>query len=447
MNKHFLNEKGITLVELLAALSLFAIVSALVMTVLFNVFRNSENISDNAQLRQDANLLVSTLRSHYNQDDLEEDKFEVSLENGNILLIDGQEVNSSMTSSIAELKLENGENSISAANDSMIVKADGTPLSIDLTLKNEAGQTYSISTTIEKPAELEIALKVFKKINKPDPPLPPPLVKKDFKEGDYGIDYDRDTKYAKVDSNQFIPDGFKENVTITGNVWFSDDHHNVVDLKHDTAGFIVTKNLFVDPPEFNVDNKHPMKVGGDAVFKGRLELKEQAKFIATNIHAGSDNNGRGVVVGNKTQLEATGSIVADGSFEITSQVTGLLSEIGGNLFANKLLAREHARLNIGENLIIDGNLEMSGYKPQITVEENAIIGGDLILGGNSNLTIKGNAIIDGALILGGNSNLKIIGDLTVKGEVRQDDDGNNGTLHVGGKTNFSKGEPDWLKDY
>ena len=163
MNKHFLNEEGITLTELLAALSLFAVVSALVMTVLFNVFQNSENISDNAQLRQDANLLVSTLRSHYNQGD-----FEVGLENGNILLIDGQEVNSSMTSSIAVLKLENGENSISAANQSMTVKADGTPLSIDLTLKNEAGQTYNLFTTIEKPAELAIELLT---IEVPDSPV------------------------------------------------------------------------------------------------------------------------------------------------------------------------------------------------------------------------------------------------------------------------------------
>ena len=165
MNKHFLNEKGITLVELLAALVLFAIVSALVMTVLFNVFQNSENISDNAQLRQDANLLISALRSNYNQGD-----FKVGLNGSKSLLIDEQEVNSSMTSSIDELELINGGNSISAVNESMDVTADGTPLSIDLKLKNEAGQTYSISTKIENPAELPIALQG---IEVPDPPDQP----------------------------------------------------------------------------------------------------------------------------------------------------------------------------------------------------------------------------------------------------------------------------------
>ena len=201
MNKHFLNEEGITLTELLAALSLFAVVSALVMTVLFNVFQNSENISDNAQLRQDANLLVSTLRSHYNQGD-----FEVGLNDSKSLLIGGQEVNSSMTSSIDELELKNGENSISAVNpavnQSMTVKADGTPLSIDLKLKNEAGQTYSIFTTIEKPAELAIALQ-------PVPPVPPEIWTPGGpggEEWDYCKDNDEDTKYAYDPSNQFIPD-------------------------------------------------------------------------------------------------------------------------------------------------------------------------------------------------------------------------------------------------
>ena len=276
MNKHFLNEKGITLVELLAALSLFAIVSALVMTVLFNVFQNSENISDNAQLRQDANLLVSTLRSHYNQGD-----FEVGLENGNnSLLIGGQEVNSSMTSSIAELKI-NDENLISNEdeNKSMDVTADGTPLSIDLTLENEAGQTYSISTKIEKPAELAIALQV---IEEPDPPE---LNKDDYEYGDYGRDYNRNTKYANVDSNQFIIDASKDIITITGNVWFSGEHnHNEIEMKSNTAEFIVTENLFVDP-EFNIHNYHHMTVEGDALFNKKLRLIHEGKLTAKNIHA------------------------------------------------------------------------------------------------------------------------------------------------------------------
>lgn len=406
MNKHFLNEEGITLTELLAALSLFAVVSALVMTVLFNVFQNSENISDNAQLRQDANLLVSTLRSHYNQGD-----FEVGLNTSNSLLIGGQEVNSSMTSSIDELELKNGENSISAVNpavnQSMTVKADGTPLSINLTLKNEAGQTYNLFTTIEKPAEQAIALQVFEV---PDPFVPDPRPVLDgYEPGGYCESFDRDTKYAYDPSNQFIPDNCNEEITIEGNAWVSrDHHHNVVEMKHglnmdpdhgdDGAKFNVRGNLFVEPNEFNIDNRHPMDVRDDALFTGKLELKNRGQFIATNIHAvGGNHNNKGVVVRDHTRLEARQSMVVAKIFEM----------------------KDHGHAIIGKNLIIDGNLEMYNFT-EIIVEGNARIN-NLILGGNSKLTIKGN--------------------LVITGDVKPDVYGNSGTLRVGGS---SKGIPDWL---
>ena len=404
MNKHFLNEKGITLTELLAALALFAIVGALVMTVLFNVFQNSENISDNAQLRQDANLLISTLRSNYNQGD-----FKVGLNDSKSLLIDEQEVNSSMTSSIDELKLENGEKSISAVTESMTVTADGTPLSIDLKLKNEAGQTYSISTTIEKPDELAITLLPVP----PDPGDPESYEKgAEGEYADYCRDRDVDTKYNYDNSNQFIPDGCKKEITITGNVWFlNNPHFKKVEMKHvvdmdagDGAKFHVTGNLFVDPAEeFNIDNTHPVNVGGDALFRyGKLQLKNKSELTAENIHAlGGDHTGAGVVVLNQTRLKARQSMVVTKNFEMY----------------------DHGHAIIGKNLIIDGDLKMYSHT-EITVEGHARIGGDLILSENSNLTIKGN--------------------LVITGEVKQDNDKNNRTIHVGGMTNFSNGKPSWL---
>lgn len=434
MNKHFLNEKGITLTELLAALVLFAVVSALIMTVLFNVFRNSENISDNAQLRQDANLLISTLRSHYNQGD-----FKVGLNDSKSLLIDEQEVNSSMTSSIAELKLENGENSISAVNQSMIVKADGTPLSIDLKLENEAGQTYSISTKIEKPAKLEIALLV---IVPPDPPYQPPKPVLDgYQPGGYCQSFNRDTKYAYDPSNQFIPDGCTNEITITGNAWVSKDHHNVVEMKHNAAKFNVTGNLFVDPTEFNIDNTHPMDVQGDALFNGKLELKNAGKFIATNIHAvGGDNNGRGIVVGNETRLEARESIVVAKTFHILSHGQAI---IGKNLIANTVEAVNHSTIDINGSASISEKLKAAGNS-QLDIGKNLIINGNLEMYDNVKIIVDGDARINGKLTLGGNSILKVKGNLTVTDDVIQDVNGYNGTIQVEGITNFSKGRPSWL---
>lgn len=481
MNKHFLNEKGITLVELLAALSLFAVVSALVMTVLFNVFRNSKNISDNAQLRQDANLLVSTLRSHYNQDDFED--FDVRLNDSKILLIKGQEVNSSMTSSIAELEI-NGENLISNENEEeKFVTVDGTPLSIDLTLKNEAGQTYNLFTTIEKPAELAIALQVLEEIKVPDPPDPP------VRSGVYTevfppfypiyIPIIDNIKYVSKDGYQLIPDDCGD-ITIDGHVWLSNTNpHNVVEMKHNTAKFIVTKDLFVDSV-FNIHNYHPMDVEGDALFDTKLELIEKGKFIATNIHAtGGDHNGNGVVVGNETRLEARQSIVVDRRFYILSSGH---AEIGENLFAdtveaandstiningsasisNELLAKDRSKLNIEKNLIaktveavnqsiidIKGSASISNKllakdSSKLNIGKNLIIDGNLEMYNNVKIIVDGDARINGKLLLSENSYLEIKGDLVITGEVEQEGTKNNRTIHVEGKTNFSNGKPSWL---
>ncbi|NLJ19321.1 hypothetical protein, partial [Globicatella sulfidifaciens] len=355
--------------------------------------------------------------------------------------------------------------------ESVDVTADGTPLSVDLTLENKAGQTYNIFTTIEKPAELEIALLPVP----PDPGNPESYEK--GAEGNYE-DYCRsrneDTKYAYDSSNQFIPDGCNKEITIDGNVWFL-DAHEVIEMKHvvnmedaeTTASFNVTGNLFVDTPrEFKIHNTHPLIVEGDALFRyAKLELIQKSGFIATNIHAvGGDHTGNGVVVGNQTQLEARESMVVAKHFYINGQnfvdknntnipSEDVLSEGGGhvitgkNLIANtgvkavndsiiningsasisnKLIAEDRSVIKIGKNLIINGDLEMYGNDGyvKITVDGDARINGDLILGGNSILTIKGN--------------------LTVTGDVKQDDKGKNGTLNVTGETNFSNGEPSWL---
>ena len=61
MTKKF-NEKGITLVELLAALALFGVISVL----LWNLFFQALNFNDRAvtqnQLQQEANLIVNTIQ-------------------------------------------------------------------------------------------------------------------------------------------------------------------------------------------------------------------------------------------------------------------------------------------------------------------------------------------------------------------------------------------------
>ena len=59
------NERGLTLVELLAVLAIFGIIMALVVTVLINGKKASNRNATNQQLQQEANYIMETIRSEY----------------------------------------------------------------------------------------------------------------------------------------------------------------------------------------------------------------------------------------------------------------------------------------------------------------------------------------------------------------------------------------------
>ncbi|MGJ9457208.1 prepilin-type N-terminal cleavage/methylation domain-containing protein [Oceanobacillus sp. CF4.6] len=63
--RQFTNTKGMTLVELLAALSLFALVIALSSTVIIQMVSGESNTSNDISLKQETNLLINEMRTDY----------------------------------------------------------------------------------------------------------------------------------------------------------------------------------------------------------------------------------------------------------------------------------------------------------------------------------------------------------------------------------------------
>ncbi|PZX07072.1 prepilin-type N-terminal cleavage/methylation domain-containing protein [Psychrobacillus insolitus] len=61
MTKKF-NEKGITLVELLAALALFGVISVLIWNLFFQALNFNDRAVTQNQLQQEANLIVNTIQ-------------------------------------------------------------------------------------------------------------------------------------------------------------------------------------------------------------------------------------------------------------------------------------------------------------------------------------------------------------------------------------------------
>lgn len=62
------NENGITLIELLAAISILVIISSLIYGVLIGVNKNYNQLSSKSNLNQEANIILATLKNYHIKD-------------------------------------------------------------------------------------------------------------------------------------------------------------------------------------------------------------------------------------------------------------------------------------------------------------------------------------------------------------------------------------------
>ena len=88
------NERGITLIELLAVLALIGIIITLIVSVLINGMNASKRNTTNQRLQQDANYIVEMIRNNYlkNESDINEEvPISLKIENsGKKLLMDNK---------------------------------------------------------------------------------------------------------------------------------------------------------------------------------------------------------------------------------------------------------------------------------------------------------------------------------------------------------------------
>ncbi|TAA70477.1 type II secretion system protein [Planococcus salinarum] len=86
------NERGITLVELIAVLAIAGIVVALIASVLASGTNASQRTSMNQRLQQEGNIIVEKIRAEYllnQQEDSIPDQFEILVQNDRLILSDG----------------------------------------------------------------------------------------------------------------------------------------------------------------------------------------------------------------------------------------------------------------------------------------------------------------------------------------------------------------------
>lgn len=139
------NEKGLTLVELLAAITILFIISSIIYGVFFTFTNNYERISKKNSMDQTANLVLATIKNYHQTNDFYWIKFDnadkvayIGKDTPDIILGD--------TNYDMEIKV-----GYPAAEIITNTKIDShQPMTVYLNLTDQKGQTYEIETTVKR---------------------------------------------------------------------------------------------------------------------------------------------------------------------------------------------------------------------------------------------------------------------------------------------------------
>lgn len=101
------NEKGISLVELLAALAIMGIITVVIASVLSTGTTASNKTATKQQLQQEANLIVEVLRSEYLKSDNHVFVLNVEEENGEqVLLLNSRPISQGYTYIFSDTEID-----------------------------------------------------------------------------------------------------------------------------------------------------------------------------------------------------------------------------------------------------------------------------------------------------------------------------------------------------
>ncbi|ALC89782.1 hypothetical protein AM500_08355 [Bacillus sp. FJAT-18017] len=148
------NDRGVTLIELLAALSLILVVSGLLYGVLIGTNKNYDTISEKGNLNREANLILATITNYHHKQELhtvEADKSETYVLKYDPLLKKGFIGKSSATLVPLQPNTKTMYIEIDGASFSGEKKINtADPLYIYLKVENQQNQTYEIETIIKQ---------------------------------------------------------------------------------------------------------------------------------------------------------------------------------------------------------------------------------------------------------------------------------------------------------
>lgn len=139
-------EKGLTLVELLAALAIMGIIVVAIMSVFSTGVNSSERTTSRQQLQQEANLIVEQIRATYlenEKSDLVAEKFKVKIKGDGLVIASIDDVDKKTISNGYKYKLGNSLEVLDVTLD----RTEASPFYLEICSNN---QCFEVQTSFSK---------------------------------------------------------------------------------------------------------------------------------------------------------------------------------------------------------------------------------------------------------------------------------------------------------
>lgn len=358
------NERGLTLIELLATIVIASIVIGLATSVFVSAAKQNKTAYEHNALRQEANLIITKLRQIHQEQDSQDapNSYTLCYESNEKIYLD-----TTLTNSLGNenYKFKNVEFINAIENPDTYKKIDSTsdcitsvdiysPLLVKFTLVNEQGQEFDMNTAIARITPLDEVIKEWEE-NEEELPVEVPSPEEDpseeieFEE----IKNDNFDQYISISKSRQCPwansnNNFKRNSSLhfppnNGN---NCRDANTFQKSLLLNGLVVSSNnsltimnSFFNDGTTELQGNSTLNVLSNARLIGEVDIKSGSSLIVGNR-----------LLAPKTTLETSADIYVGDSAKFTGDLT-LKSNtelyVENNLFAQKITVDSGARVIVG----------------------------------------------------------------------------------------------------
>lgn len=406
------NESGMTLIEVLATLTITAIIGSVVYAVFFQTLNSKEKTQSHNELRQEANVVMTQLRTmHDNSESLWYDidmmykDQEVPLTTEQYHFLEVQITNLADDSILVHID----HNNPMAKNEKTLSVT--LPLEVYFKMEDDQGNEYELKTVF--PDKPDLALQIE------DP-----------------ITENKDPSYVFINKEQFVNFMVQQKQDCIGYPEISFQDYQYINNKYVYSGDSQPKDSYKDRWMYG---KRPVIYEGNACFKG---IKNNNKSLTIENNLYNDSN---YIANHNSSLIVNENAVIQGNLK-TFHNSNL--SIGYNLYnIDGTVLDKNSKVVVGGSARMDKGLTLSSNSNFI-VNYYMFLTGDLIQGKNSDLIVGKNLEINGNVRMDKGSKLVIGGNAIFNGNFnsskykwKKANSNGVGTICVQGTATFKNGQP------